>query len=81
MAASLEFKSVSNDSLRLPLHIQVKFPIKTKTKPCISYKTQILAALCRNFSLPKFCQARYIIKKQTPANNVLKINKHVKNIT
>ena len=50
----------------LPLHIKTKFQNKTKTKP-----RKIFATSCRHFSLAKFCQVRYIIKKQTRAKNVL----------
>ena len=41
----------------------------------------IFATSRRHFSLAKFFQVRYIIKKQTRAKNVLQINKNLNNIT
>ena len=50
----------------LPLHIKTKFQHKTKTKPYEFFET-----LYRHFSLVKFFQIRYIVKKQTRTKNVL----------
>ena len=60
----------------LSLHIQTKFQNKTKTK-----LHKFCATSYRYFSLAKFCQLRYIIKKQTWTRNVLWMNTNLKNIT
>ena len=46
----------------LPFHMKTDFQNKPKTKP-----RKIFATLFCLFSLTKFCQVSYIIKKQTRA--------------
>ena len=61
---------------RLNLQIKTKLQNKTKTKP-----RKIFDSLCRHFSLAKFCQERYIIKKQNRGENVLLLNKNLNKVT
>ena len=61
---------------KLTLHRKTKIQTKTKMKP-----HKIFGTLCNHFSLVKFCQVSYIIKKQTRTKNVLWMKKYLKNIT
>ena len=49
----------------LPLHIKTRFQNKTKTK-----LRKMFATSCRHFSLVKFRQVKYIIKRRTCAEYV-----------
>ena len=62
----------------LPLHIKTKFQNNTKAKPHKIFAMCFTS--CCHFSLAKFCQISYIIKKQTHAKNVLLMNKNLKKI-
>ena len=53
-------------SALVPMHIKTKFQNETKTEP-----HKIFTTLCCYFSLAKFCQVRYTIKKSTRKKNVL----------
>ena len=57
----------------LTLHIKTKFQNKTKTKP-----SKFFASLHGHFSLTKFFQARYVMKKQTRAKNLWRMYKNLK---
>ena len=53
----------------LPLHIKTNFQNKAKTN-----LRKISATSCRDFSLAKFCQVRYIIKKKTRTKKCFLMN-------